>query len=112
MGCTMSELLPTPASGGRSAVAPARPWPPVATRRAERGLERYALRQTVAVEKARIDTRAVAAVVTTSMEEEFLTYDYGMFLANGSAAKQELLARKLEMLSQLNNQLILRRFGR
>lgn len=108
----MADLLPTRVIDNHPAVATPRPWPTLATRRAERGLERYALRQTVAVEKARVDTRAVAAVVTTSLEEEFITYDYGMFLANGSAGKQELLARKLEMMSQLNNQLILRRFGR
>lgn len=109
----MSDYLPTRQAGPSSGVVPAGlSRQAIATRRAERGLERHALNRAFAIEQTRIDTRAVGEVITTSLEEEFHTYDYGMYLAKGSAAKQELLARKLEMMSQLNNRLITHRFGR
>ena len=59
----------------------------------------------------RIDTYAVADALRTALDEEIDLLAYGMRRAAGSAAKAELVARKAEMLSTINNSRIARRFG-
>lgn len=59
----------------------------------------------------RIDSQAVADVLQTALEEEFRLIDVGLAAANGSPAKAELLARKVELLANVNNRRIARRFG-
>lgn len=81
-------------------------------RRAEVEIVRHGLRQWVQTQKDEIDTLATRRAITTAFEEEIDLYDYGMLLVDGSATKQQLLARKLELFSQLNNRRITRRFGR
>jgi hypothetical protein len=58
------------------------------------------------------DAIATADVMRTSLDEELQLLDWGLHQANGSAAKTELLARKVNMLSSINNRRIARRFGR
>lgn len=81
-------------------------------RRAEIEIVRHGLQQWVQTQKDEIDTLATRQAITTALEEEIDLFDYGMTLVNGSETKQQLLARKLELFSQLNNRRITRRFGR
>ena len=49
----------------------------------------------------------------TSLDEELNLLEWGLHRArDGSAAKNELVARKVNMLSTINNRRIARRFGR
>jgi hypothetical protein len=81
-------------------------------RRAEMAVYNHGLEVAVATEIDRIDSYAIADVITTATEEELRFLDYGMAMAGNSAAKAELVARKLNLLSNLNNARIARRFGR
>ncbi|HET7590962.1 MAG TPA: hypothetical protein VFK14_12370 [Solirubrobacterales bacterium] len=60
----------------------------------------------------RIDAEALSDVMRTSLEEELSVLTWGMEEAAGSAAKAELVSRKVALLSQINNRRIARRFGR
>jgi len=105
----MSNLVPSSSVGLRYR-------PTVQARRAQREAEvavfRHGLQTAVATELDRLDSQAIADVITTATEEELRFLDYGLALANGSAAKAELVARKAHLLSQINNARIVRRFGR
>ncbi|CAG4927299.1 unnamed protein product [Acidithrix sp. C25] len=60
----------------------------------------------------RQDSQAIADVMTTATEEELRFLDYGLALSGNSVAKTELVARKVNLMSNINNQRIARRFGR
>jgi hypothetical protein len=81
-------------------------------RKAELTVLRHGLQAAVATEIDRLDSHAIADVITTATEEELRFLDYGLALADGSAAKAELVVRKVQLLSQINNSRIARRFGR
>jgi hypothetical protein len=66
----------------------------------------------VASEISRQTCYALTDVITTATEEELRFLDYGMAMAGTSAAKLELVARKVNLLSSLNNGSITRQFGR
>jgi hypothetical protein len=72
----------------------------------------HGLDAAAATEMDRQDSYAIADVLTTATEEELRFLDHGLALAGNSAAKVELVARKIEMLSSINNRRIARRFGR
>lgn len=72
----------------------------------------HGLQMAIAREIDRIDTFALSDVITTAAEEECRFLDFGLHLADGSPIKLELLARKLQLLSNINNQRIAQRFGR
>ncbi len=57
------------------------------------------------------DAHALADVVQTALELELSNLDYGLQLAQGSAAKAELVARKIELQARINNARIAQRFG-
>jgi hypothetical protein len=57
------------------------------------------------------DARALADVIRTSLDEELDLLESGLHRANGSVAKTELVARKVHMLSTINDRRINRRFG-
>jgi hypothetical protein len=57
------------------------------------------------------DAHALSEVVQTALELELANLDYGLQLAAGSAAKAELVARKIELQSRLNNARIVQHFG-
>ena len=57
------------------------------------------------------DAHALADVVETALELELSTLDHGLQLTQGSAAKAELVARKIELLASINNARIAQRFG-
>lgn len=59
----------------------------------------------------RIDAQALSDVVRTALEEELAVLDWGLAQAAGSAAKTELVSRKVDLQSRLNSARIARRFG-
>jgi hypothetical protein len=59
-----------------------------------------------------LDGQAVADVMQASLQEEIHLLEWGLQRASGSAAARELVARKVNMLSTINNNRIARRFGR
>jgi hypothetical protein len=83
-----------------------------AHRRAELEVFCHGLTAGVRTECEIQDAIAVADVMRTSLDEELDLLDWGLHRANGSAAKTELVARKVNMLSSINNRRIARRFGR
>lgn len=82
-----------------------------AQRRAECEIYRHGLATGVKAECEIQDAQAVADVIRTSLDEELSLLDWGLHRANGSAAKAELVARKVNMLSSINDRRISRRFG-
>lgn len=86
-----------------------------AAARAQRSTElavfRHSLDARLRSECDRIDSQAAADAMRAALDEELDLLDYGLSRANGSAAKAELVARKVEMLSSSNNSRINRRFG-
>jgi hypothetical protein len=58
-----------------------------------------------------IDIRALGDAVDTSLEIEYGFYERGTYQAQGSAVKQELLARKLDLLDRASNRMISQRLG-
>ena len=106
----MTAIIPTAGDGGltpRQSAQLAR-----AERSAELDLYRHRLGIAVKTERDRMDLQAIGDVITTATEEELNFLDYGMAMANGSATKRELVARKANMMSAINNTLITRRYGR
>jgi len=81
-------------------------------RRAEMTAFRHGLQAAVRAERDRQDAQAVADACTTSLEWELDLLDYGLHRAGSSAAKAELVARKVERLAAINDSRITRRFGR
>jgi hypothetical protein len=59
----------------------------------------------------RLDSQALSDALRVSLDEEVTLLDYGLSRAGQSAAKVELVTRKVEMLSTINNRRIQRRFG-
>ena len=106
----MSNIVPT--SG---ADASALPVPYAQARRAQRQAELTVFRHGLAAAvKAQCDIRdsqAIGEAARASLDEEIDLLEWGLYLANGSAAKRELVVRKVEMFSSLNNRRISRRFG-
>src|SRR5437867_723727 len=80
-------------------------------RRAEGAVLRHAARAWVVTQEDQIDSQTLRDAVEVAFDEEVEFYDHGMARADGSMTKQELLARKLELLSRSNNRRIARRFG-
>jgi hypothetical protein len=93
-----------------------RPYPAfpaaLAVRRAELTAFRHGLTAAVLAECDRQDAQAVAEACEASLDCELDLLDYGLRRANGSAAKAELVARKVERLAALNDRRITRRFSR
>jgi riboflavin biosynthesis pyrimidine reductase len=81
-------------------------------RRAALEIHSRSLQTAVATEIDRMDSQAIADVITTATEEEVRFLKYGLALADGSAAATELIVRKANLMSNLNNRRIARRFGR
>jgi hypothetical protein len=80
-------------------------------RRAESEVLSHGLRAWIVTQKDQIDSQTVRDAVEMSFDEEVAFYDHATALADGSQTKQELLARKLDILSRSNNRRITRRFG-
>jgi hypothetical protein len=80
-------------------------------RRAELRLFDHSLGARFNAEADRIDSQAVADALAASLDEEMALLDYGVRRAGNSAAKAELVARKVELLANINNRRINRRFG-
>jgi hypothetical protein len=57
-----------------------------------------------------IDAIALSDAVTTSLEEELRLIDHGRRLAGGDPAKLAILASKAELLTNLDNRRLARRF--
>lgn len=83
-----------------------------ALRRAEVAVFEHGLQAASRAAMDRHDAQATADAVQASLEEELALLDYGLHRANGSAAKTELVARKVQLLSALNDRRITRHFGR
>ena len=62
-------------------------------------------------EADRIDSQALSDAARAALEEELDLLDYGLSRANGSAARLELVSRKVNILSTANNSRLIRRFG-
>jgi hypothetical protein len=77
----------------------------------EMAIYRHALAARLASEADRLESQAAADVLQASLDAELDLLEYGMRRAGGSPAKAELVARKVEMLSSINNRRISRRFG-
>jgi hypothetical protein len=90
-------LPPLPSNGfGREVVQATREAQSVAAMRA-------------AVDQA--DTHALGSALQVSLDAEAALFDYGLSRAGGSVVKAEIVARKVEMFSTINNARIRRRFG-
>jgi hypothetical protein len=82
-----------------------------AQRRTELAVFEHNLAARYVAECERIDAQALGDVVKTALEEELSVLDWGMEQATGSAAKAELVSRKVAMQSRINSARIARRFG-
>jgi hypothetical protein len=71
---------------------------------------RYALRSHYRAEVDRLDAEATADALQGSLDTEFRLLDYGLARAGGSNIKTELVLRKVEMLSSINERRIRRDF--
>lgn len=72
---------------------------------------RHALDTRVLAECDQLDTQAAGDALQFSMDAEINLLDHGLGRANGNQAKVEIVARKVEMFSDMNNRRISRRFG-
>jgi hypothetical protein len=77
----------------------------------ELAIYQHGLRAMAASERDRRDSQAVADAAQTSLEAEFDVLDYGMARAGQSAARVNLVAAKVELLSRINSRRLARRFG-
>jgi hypothetical protein len=82
-----------------------------AQRHTELAIFQHGLEARYLAETDRIDSQAVSDVIRTALEEELSVLDWGLERANGSAAKAEMVARKVTMQSNINSARIARRFG-
>lgn len=71
----------------------------------------HALQARAQSEMDRIDSQATSDAFQAALDEEIGLLDYGLARAGGSAVKVELVARKVESLSAINNRRLARRFG-
>jgi hypothetical protein len=81
-------------------------------RRADIAVFRYGLQAAMRAEFDRQDGQAVADAIRASLDEELDLLEWGVHRAAGSAAKTELVARKVQMLSSINDRRLTRHFGR
>jgi hypothetical protein len=92
------------------------PWQSTQAVRALRKAELVAFRNgldaAVLAECDRQDSQAVADSCTAALNAELDLLDWGLHRAGNSAAKAELVARKVSRLASLNDSRITRRFGR
>jgi len=79
--------------------------------RAEVALGRHGADAWLRSERDRIDSQTTADAFDTALTEEMDLLDHGMARAGRSAAKVELVARKVEAFSAINNRRLGRRFG-
>ena len=79
--------------------------------RTELDIFRHALNARYVSECERHDAHALSDVVRTALEEEIGNLDWGLEQAAGSAAKAELVSRKIAMQAKINSDRISRRFG-
>lgn len=107
----MTTLVPT--RSGRLSLTP-RQYRHVERdqRHAELAVYQHGLAAATQAAMDRLDAQAAADAVQASLEEELALLDYGLHRASGSAAKTELVARKVQLLSALNDCRITRHFGR
>jgi hypothetical protein len=82
------------------------------TRRAELELYRYQLNAAVRREKDIIDTEVLEDVFTAATDSELKFMSEFRAKAGNSAAAIEVVARKMQMLDDITNRRIMRRFGR
>jgi hypothetical protein len=101
--------LPVPWEGGRPSRQLVRAAK--AQRRTDLAIFRHTLDVRYVTECERLDAQALSDVVRTSLEEEISNLDWGLEQARGSAAKAELVSRKIAMQSKINSDRIARRFG-
>lgn len=94
-------------SNGRQVIRAAQ-----ALERTESAIYAHELEVRYLAEIEHIDAAALAEVVKGSLEMEIAFYDEAMTKAAGSAAKAQLIADKLSILSKTNSARIARRFGR
>jgi hypothetical protein len=80
--------------------------------RAEMDTYRHGLEAAMKAEFDRQDGQAVSDAIRSSLDEELDLLEWGLHRAEGSTAKIELVARKVNMLSQLNDRRLTRRFSR
>jgi hypothetical protein len=69
------------------------------------------LQSRLEAEIEQIDAQALSDVIRCSLDEEIGVLDWGMEQAEGSAAKAELVSRKVAMQSKINSARIARRFA-
>jgi hypothetical protein len=72
---------------------------------------RHGLQAQALAEMDRQDTQAVADASRTALDEELALLRDGLAQAGQSAAAIELVARKVELLANIDNRRIARRFG-
>lgn len=82
-----------------------------AQRQTELAIFEHSMQARYDAECERIDAQAVSDVVRTALDEELALLEWGMERAAGSAAKAELVSRKVSMQTEINNRRIARRFG-
>jgi hypothetical protein len=106
------SLLPVPHNDPASGLSPRK------LARAQRAQEdteltiyQHGLRALVASECDRLDSQAVADAAQASLEVELDVLDYGMARAGQSAARINLVATRVELLSRINSRRLARRFG-
>jgi uncharacterized protein with von Willebrand factor type A (vWA) domain len=105
----MSSLLPDI----RSSVLPVRQEHRAvrAANRTQMAVFRRSLEAQAKSQIDQIESQALADVLRCSLQEEVGLLDEGRALANGDPAALELLSRKLQMQSRINNRRIERTFG-
>jgi hypothetical protein len=81
-------------------------------RRAELDLFSHGLDVAVDAECEIQEAHALADVMRASLDVELDLLEWGLHRANGSVAKTELVAHKVNMLSTINDSRINRRYGR
>jgi hypothetical protein len=72
---------------------------------------RHGLDAQAQAEEARQDTQAVADALRTALDEELSLLRDGLAQAGQSAAAVELVARKVDLLANIDHRRISRRFG-
>lgn len=82
-----------------------------AQERTELAVFEHGLESRFLAEIDRLDSQAIADVVREAIEQELSTLSYGLELAQGSAAKAELVSRLVNLQSAVDNRRIARRFG-
>jgi hypothetical protein len=90
---------------------------PAASRRTQRAHERaeielhsYAIQAWTTSMMDQIDTAALGEAIRASAEEEMDTYDEMMLIAGDSRVKQQIVMRKLAIMSNTDNARLRRRF--